>query len=165
MAFEKGTVAERFERRVDKSDPDGCWPWTGGRSSGGYGVVRKTGRLADGSTTAHRMAWQLTYGPIPDGVEVCHRCDTPPCVRPDHLFLGTSRENAADMVAKGRQSHHSPPDQRGERNHGARLTDAQVAEMRALFDGGVVTNQRRLAAMFGTSYGNVHCIVRRKSRV
>lgn len=74
----------------------GCWEWSGLRSARGYG------RFGHDSRRAHRIAWELTFGPVPDGLLVCHTCDNPPCIRPEHLFLGTDADNARDMVAKGR---------------------------------------------------------------
>lgn len=82
-------------------DPDsGCWVWQKGIQSYGYGTVwygeTRSRRLA------HRVLYELHRGPIPDGLFVLHRCDNPPCVNPDHLFLGTARDNAQDCVSKGR---------------------------------------------------------------
>lgn len=90
---------KRFWLAVDVSDLSGCWEWTHTRSNKGYGVTCISGRV---NTFAHRMAWHLTNGPIPDGLFVCHHCDNPPCVRPDHLFLGDVKANMEDMVQKGR---------------------------------------------------------------
>ena len=92
------SAEERFWSRVDKSGE--CWTWTGARTSYGYGKVSVGGRLEG----AHRVAWAMAYGPVPDGLHVCHRCDNPPCVRPDHLFLGTQVDNMADAREKGRLS-------------------------------------------------------------
>ena len=75
----------------------GCWLWNGG-PSGGYGKVTVEQRRIG----AHRAAYEAFREPIPAGMEVCHRCDTPPCVNPDHLFLGTRRQNMEDMMKKGR---------------------------------------------------------------
>jgi hypothetical protein len=91
----------RFWRFVRKGD--GCWEWTGGRTAAGW-----HGRFAVKATRpavivmAHRFSWELHYGPIPDGMEVCHHCDNPPCGRPDHLFLGTHADNMRDAGNKGR---------------------------------------------------------------
>lgn len=78
----------------------GCWTWLASKKHDGYGKRKHNGKM----TTAHRVSFEMEFGPIPDGLAVLHRCDNPPCVRPDHLFLGTQQENIADMVAKGRHS-------------------------------------------------------------
>lgn len=93
-------LAERFWEKVLCSD--GCWMWLAGRNALGYGTIQygKPRR----SVLAHRVAWELTHGaPPPADLEVCHRCDEPACVRPDHLFLGTHRDNMRDMIAKRRR--------------------------------------------------------------
>lgn len=80
---------------------DGCWEWTGQKHMRGYGLqaVHHVKRYT------HRISWELTNGPIPAGMVVMHRCDNPPCVRPDHLVLGTKRDNTQDMLRKGRGRH------------------------------------------------------------
>lgn len=79
-------------------NPEGCWEWTGQRARFGYG---RAAHLF-GTHLAHRISWTLANGPIPKGLFVCHHCDNPPCVRPDHLFLGTASDNIRDAWAKGR---------------------------------------------------------------
>jgi endogenous inhibitor of DNA gyrase (YacG/DUF329 family) len=109
----------QFWKRVAKSD-DGCWLWTGVRGNDGYGQASINGAM----DRAHRVVWAATHGPIPAGLQVCHHCDQPLCVRPEHLFLGTAGDNYVDSRAKDRNS-------RGSRNGHAKLTEAQVAAMRA----------------------------------
>lgn len=95
------TIEDRFWSHVVKSsDPDGCWTWDGARQQPfGYGMFGVTSKRIVG---AHRFSYQLRHGAIPEGLQVCHHCDNPPCVRPDHLFLGTAVDNSRDMVSKGR---------------------------------------------------------------
>lgn len=94
-------LAERLWRRVAKGSPDACWPWTGYTNDYGYGVLGR-GSRSDGLIRAHRAAWLVTHGTLPDDVLVLHTCDNPPCCNPAHLFLGTHADNTADMSAKGR---------------------------------------------------------------
>lgn len=84
---------------------DGCWEWQGAKGTFGYGAVNVWPRR---QMTAHRRAWELWHGPIPEGAHVLHRCDNPPCVRPDHLFLGAPADNVDDMIAKGRRGTPRP---------------------------------------------------------
>lgn len=115
-------VGPRFWQRVDTSGgPGACWEWTAGRLPLGYGVIHVT--LAPGerrTLKAHRVAWELHNGPIPEGLVVCHRCDNPPCCNPAHLFVGTLSDNAKDAAAKGRFNPR----------HNVKLTDALVTEAR-----------------------------------
>lgn len=98
--------SDYFWSRMDKSKE--CWPWIGKLNrENGYGQVRISGTIRP---VVHRVAWELTYGPIPEGLLVCHHCDNPACCRPDHLFLGTMKDNIQDAVKKGRVGAQKYPD-------------------------------------------------------
>jgi hypothetical protein len=93
---------EAFEQRFLGDPNSGCWLWTANVNRDGYGLMCGS-RRGRKQFLAHRIAWELFRGPIPIGMQVLHRCDTPSCVRPDHLFLGTHADNMLDKVRKGRQ--------------------------------------------------------------
>jgi hypothetical protein len=106
---------------VEYDTVSGCWLWAGTVSKGGYGSVRRSGK----SWLAHRLAWAAVNGPITNGLHVCHRCDTPACINPAHLFLGTAKDNMADRKAKGRCASHV-----GALNGRARLNEDAVRAIR-----------------------------------
>jgi hypothetical protein len=135
----------RFWAKVDKpADPKACWEWQGYRDQLGYGqfsIRLRPGRWRRIGT--HRLAWELTYGRILPRIFVCHHCDNPPCVRPDHLFLGTPGDNYVDMQRKNRSPRHD-----GEHNGHAKLNEDQVRTIRRLL--GHAT-QQQIAAAFGVT--------------
>lgn len=128
----------KFPRRSEFSQffrllPNGCAEWTGttlrsdGRESHRYGRFTRGGK----KHLAHRYAYERAIGRIPEGMEVCHRCDNTLCVNPAHLFLGTHAENMADMSRKGRARKTGDPKPKGERSPTAKLSDAQINDLRA----------------------------------
>ena len=162
-------AVSRFWGKVDKSThPKSCWVWTG-CTRGGYGRFRVSGR----HESAHRFSFEIHNGPIPEGQLVCHRCDNPPCCNPAHLFLGTYKDNNVDRENKGRgnrpvgdlhPSHLRPETRpRGEAHSSAKLTDAQVVEIRQLGAEGVLLH-REIAARFGVSRANISYIIRGVTR-
>lgn len=151
----------RFWRYVDRSGD--CWLWTKGKTTDGYGVIAILKGDIWSKRYAHRVSYELTYGIIPDEFFVCHRCDNPTCVRPDHLFLGTAKDNSRDMSSKGRSHAQAKPESlaRGEHNGSSVLTDAQVREIRAKYTHryGSVTH---LSREYGVSLVTIRIIVTRK---
>lgn len=143
----------RFMAKVEKLEGDGCWLWTGSLDTKGYSQLRVNNMRLRG----HRVAYVQFVEPIPDGMLVCHHCDVPRCVRPDHLFLGTNSDNMQDMLAKGRANY---AEQVGGANRNARLNDEMVREIIALFP---THNNKQIAALYGVSHGAVSLIRRGKS--
>lgn len=103
-ASRKRTLEDRFWAKVHKTD--GCWIWRGARTPYGYGQLR----VGSETAYAHRIAYSLAHGPLPDGSVVCHHCDNPACVRADHLFIGTHADNCRDKILKGRAARKLDPD-------------------------------------------------------
>jgi len=139
-----GTLVERFEAKYIPEPNCGCWLWIGNaclKPHGEYGQLWIDGR----NEMAHRASWLIHRGEIPEGLHVCHRCDVPPCVNPDHLFLGTEADNVADAIAKGR-APQLIRSQFGEANLMAKLTTAEVIAIRA-----DSRTQRLIASDYGVS--------------
>lgn len=163
----------RFWQRLDRSGD--CWEWTGARNKkSGYGQLKYRGV----GLLAHRTAYELAKGPIPDGLWVRHDCDNPPCCNPDHLRLGTHGDNMKDMVKRGRHSSILSPERmprgerhglvknperaaRGEQHGSAKLTDDIVREIRASHAAGASINS--LARKYGVNKRGIQFIVRRKT--
>lgn len=123
-------ISDRLWSHVQICEPVACWPWVGTVDSCGYGRIR-CGSLANNTRhyrQVHRVVWEIVHGPIPVGLCVLHHCDNPPCVNPQHLWLGTQQDNIADMVKKGR--NFSFKRQRGVKNPNAKLTEQRVREIR-----------------------------------
>lgn len=153
---------QRFWEKVDVCDDDECWEWTAAKARMGYGnFALRHGVLIP----AHRLSWILAHGMIPEGLWVLHRCDNPPCVNPAHLFVGTRQDNLDDMVAKRRHwAHKGESITKGERNGRAKLTDAQVREIRDRYAAGGVS-QPQLGREFGVTHAIIGNVVRRESWV
>lgn len=143
-------LADKFWPFVEKSAS--CWLWSGCKGHGGYGIIGHNGNIG-----AHRVSYMLHKGEIPEGIFVCHTCDTPACVNPDHLFLGTTDDNIKDAAAKGRMQH-------GEECHSAILTEIIVREIRKLYVPGSRTHGcPALARRFRVSTGSVQDVINGKN--
>lgn len=127
-----------------------CWLYTGSDNGKGYGITSDDRRRP---RYVHRVMYEHAVGPIPPGVEVCHTCDVRNCVRPDHLFLGTHRQNIEDCVSKGRHA-------RGEKTAGRKLTEAAVRDIRLRAAAG--EQHQALGAEYGVDRRTIGGIVRRQ---
>lgn len=134
---------KRFWSKVDVGEPDECWERQAYRLKRGYGLFRINYK----SWLAHHVAWILTFGPIPKGLLVCHKCDNPSCVNPYHLFIGTQADNIQDAVRKGRMN--------------TKLTEEDVLDIRKWYAEGGWTRQE-LADAFDISRSQVSRIIFRK---
>jgi DNA-binding XRE family transcriptional regulator len=144
-------IEDRFWEYVDASNPSGCWPWIGkSKGSGGYGRTS----ILHVAYPSHRVAYELTNGPIPDGLIVRHTCDNPPCVNPAHLILGSHKDNARDAIERGRRP-------RGSQASCVKLTEGQVREIRELRSQGL--SQYELARRFGVHRSTIKDIDSRRS--
>lgn len=145
-AKKDGPIEVRFWSKVDRRGEDDCWLWLAGvrRKDEGYGAFWLNGR----HQPASKVAWQITYGPVADGLEVCHRCDNPRCCNPKHLFVGTRLDNNDDKVAKKRHPL-------GARNGCAKLTEDDVRSIRSIKG---KKTQAEIAALFGVTKSTVNNI-------
>lgn len=137
----RSSLEKRMAAKTNIGSPEGCWEWIAKTVTDfGYGSIG-SGRGVS-PFKAHRVAWALKNGPIPKGMCVCHRCDNPPCVNPDHLFLGTKKDNTRDMVSKGRMV--APPRSYGIKHHNAKFGPNEVHK---------IISDTRLAIDIAAEYG------------
>lgn len=153
----------RFNSKIIKSES--CWVWTGAKDRKGYGKLsigpakNPDGSRRNSMVSAHRISYEMFVAEIPEGkgfhgMCVLHKCDNPSCVNPAHLFIGTNKDNVADMDAKGRRI--TAP-QRGSSHVNSLLTEEQVTYIYRMTTTGQI-NQRKLASMFGVSLSTISCI-------
>jgi len=157
MTIKRIPLDERFWKLVNKTD--GCWLWTGATNHFGYGMINSGGHSGN-ALRAHRVSWIIHNGVIPNGRFICHHCDNPSCVRPDHLFIGTCADNNRDMVAKNRCDRVKRP--RGEKHGNHLLYNKQVLDIRAAYKAGN-TSLHKLGAQYSVSYMTIWHIVKRHS--
>ena len=145
----KDELLERFWSKVNILSEDECWEWKAGINSTGRGIFKINGK----SIHAHRMAWILTNGEIPNGMFICHHCDNGKCMNPKHLFVGTPADNVHDMINKGRKiTLH------GEDDPKSKLTEKQVIEIKQLYIPYKFT-QYKLAEMYNVSRSAIESII------
>jgi len=145
------STEDRFWGKVEKSPT--CWLWRAGKRRRGYGHFWVKGR----GIIASRFSWELANGPIPHDLNVLHACDNPPCVRPDHLFLGTKKENYDDSFNKGR----STQPRIGKANPISRLLESEIKEIRKRYESG--ETQPKLGQEFGVTRSAIGKVVRRET--
>lgn len=146
---------DRFWSKVSIADANECWNWQGAKDNLGYGRFH-VGISRNAAMLAHRVAFGIATGDTPEAV--CHRCDNPSCCNPSHLFGGTRADNNLDMAIKGRNRVEKPTLQ-GEKHPQAKLSNADVLEIRALYAAGGIT-QRQLADRFGVCQRSINKAVR-----
>ncbi len=153
----------RFWKKVAKAGPDECWIWTGAKDGPGYGIIGEGGKYAP-LIKAHRLSYTMHKGPIADDLCVCHRCDVRACVNPEHLFLGTHTDNMRDMASKGRASTVGvPPVCVGEDHPRAKLTDAQVLDIRKEYaESG--TSMYAIADRYSVHQSTIFNLIHKRSR-
>lgn len=143
----------RFDRYTDKiSSTSGCWLWTGYLDKDGYGKIIYSNKR---TAKAHRFSYTRYIGKIPAGMLVCHTCDIRNCVNPEHLFIGTSRDNTQDMVSKGRGIF-------GARHASTHFTEEDVLNIRYMYSSGDCT-QKNIAKLYEVTTASIWSIVHRKS--
>lgn len=143
---QSGTIEDRFFSRFVKVD-SGCWQWRAHTDKDGYGFLPGDRQ----NIRAHRLSYELHCGPIPEGMIVCHKCDNPGCVNPDHLFIGTHKDNAQDALRKKR--HYL-----GEKNGRSKLTEHQAAQIKTSSQTG-----QELAKIYGVTKSTINRIKRGES--
>ena len=141
---------QRFWKNVQKTDY--CWNWIGSKCDGGYGQLIEKGNK---NLKTHRLSWELHYGKIPQKMCVCHKCDNPSCVRPEHLFLGNMKDNVTDMIKKNR-GHWA----HGDKHYRAKLSCNDIKTIRDLYNQG--KNQSEIARKFQVTPGWIGKIVKNK---
>ncbi len=147
---ERVPLTDRFWSKVQKGGEDDCWLWTGATQKFGYGYLANTRRC--GAYKAHRLSYELNIGEIPNGMCVCHKCDNPPCVNPNHLFLGTIADNNEDKRLKGRIEDRS-----NEANSNSKLNFDLAQQIRELYKTGL--SQTKIAKIFGVSQNAISNVV------
>jgi len=146
------SLPDRFWSKVDEPNENGCWLWNACKSASGYGLFLLDGKME----RSHRLSIADAKGEIPAGMYALHKCDNPPCVWPDHLYVGTPQDNMDDKVRRGRDRAA-----KGEEQGFSKLTEAQVREMRRAYKGGGVT-QEALGEKYGITQTSTSRIVNRK---
>ena len=148
----KRGLQDRLLSKVIIDTSTGCWVWLGCKRKEGYGRISVKGR----SEATHRMSYTLFNGTIPKGLLVCHKCDNPSCINPEHLFVGTDLDNSKDKIKKGRQFVL-----KGENVSNSILTNTKVMQIRSLCKDGLTLKE--ISEMFGVSITTIHRVKIRKT--
>ena len=165
LSQERGmaAISKSFWDHVDIGESDECWEWQRSKTPNGYGRLRYTiERNKYTNLYAHRYAWELVNGPIPDGMFILHKCDNPSCVNPSHLYLGTQSDNIRDRVIRGRNGHppEDTPKRVGSQVSVARFKEEEIPVIRDLYASGKISI-RGLARKYDVSPSVIHSIIHR----
>jgi hypothetical protein len=153
--YTKTDPKERFLKKVNKNTDSGCWLWLGSKRNGGYGHFYDGNKLV----ATHRFSYELYKGKIENNLLVCHKCDVRNCVNPDHLFLGTHKDNAIDMVNKNRQNN---ADTSGINNGMVKINEKDVINIRNEYKLGNISAEK-LGKKYGISESQTLRIIHKQS--
>lgn len=153
MKFQAIPIKKRFYSKVILPNDDGCMIWSAGKDSWGYGHLNINKSMAK----AHRLSYELHYGEIPNGLLVLHKCDNPPCVAPEHLFLGTTLDNTKDCISKGRFTKPRI----GENNPVSKLNVEAIRDIRKRLSNG--ETQQSIAKFYKISHATIYYVKNNKT--